>query len=104
MANGIRELGAIQSVEVKFPHSMTLEVLHLFDRNGRRDQFARVRVIVQSFEAPPEPRRDLRSATSCKLGDLWEPRNRQNARHDAHIDSLGRALVAKAQVGIVIEE
>jgi len=55
MADGIGEFGAVQGVEMKFRHAVLLKTMHLLDRDVRRNQAARVRIIVQAVEAPAEP-------------------------------------------------
>src|SRR5687768_3457101 len=50
VADRVRELGAVQRVEVELVDAMALQRVHLFDRDGGRDQLARVRVVLETVE------------------------------------------------------
>src|SRR5262245_6980056 len=50
VADRVAELGAIQRVEVELIDAVALQGMHLLDRDARRDQAARFRVVVESVE------------------------------------------------------
>ena len=58
VADRIGELGAIERVEVELLHAVTRQLLHLLDRDARRNQAARVRIVIQPGEAVLQPFRN----------------------------------------------
>src|SRR3954470_5191744 len=97
MADGIRQLAAIQRVEVELGDAFTLERLHLLDRHSRGDESASLRIFIEAVEAMSEPFRHRCTTGSRHALELRKARDRQNARYDRSLNSRTRALVAKSQ-------
>src|SRR6266571_552824 len=55
MADGEYEVGAVHGVEVKGIDAVFCQFLHLAGGDGRRDQLARFRIVVEAFEFFREP-------------------------------------------------
>src|SRR3954467_14643977 len=72
VADRVRELGAVERVEVELIDAMTLQHVHLLDRDCGRNQLARLRIFLETVEAVLEPFRDRRAATLRETRDLWK--------------------------------
>src|SRR5262245_58198916 len=62
VADGVRELAAVQRVEMELVDDVPLQRVHLLDGHGGRDELARVGVVVEPVEAVLEPLWDGRPA------------------------------------------
>src|SRR5687768_18075393 len=84
--------------------AVTLQMLHLLDRDGRGNQSARIGIIVEPVETMREPVRDARAATLRHPQHLRETRDRQDAGHDRRLNASGRTLISKTQEYVRIEK
>src|SRR3954451_23108188 len=98
------QVGAIECVEMKFMHAVRMQSPALLSRERGRDEAARIRVIVKALEMRPHPGRDRGSASRGHAPELREIRNRQNSRHDRHVDAGSAGAVAETQEYIDIEK
>src|SRR4029079_14984529 len=58
MANGVRELGAVQGIEVKLVHVLFLQRMHLLDGHRGGNQLARLGIVFETVEAVVSPSAD----------------------------------------------
>src|SRR5690349_3682069 len=92
VADRVGQLRAVQRVD-------------LLDGDGRRNQLARLGVVLEAVEAMLQPIGDRGAAALGEFRDLREARDRQDARHDRRVDAARRATIAEAQEHVgVIEE
>src|ERR1700722_2553689 len=105
VADRVSELGAIERVEVEFAHAVSLQLLHLVDRNAGGDHAARLRIIVKSIEALAQPRGYAGSAALSEPRYLGEARDGEDPGNDSGCDARGCAAVTEAQErGGVVEK
>src|ERR1700690_2238606 len=104
MADGVREFGSIQGVEVKLADAVLTQALHLLDGHIRGDHAARIRIVLQSVEALAQPRRHGRAAAFGEAQELRKARDRQYAGNDVGTNAGAHAAIAVAQENIRKEE
>src|SRR5210317_1862819 len=98
MANCERELRTIQRVKVKILDTLALKLPYLVNGDIGRDHTASVAIVLKALKLCLEPLRNACAAGLCESLQLGEARDRQNARHDRHINSCRGAAIAKPQV------
>src|SRR3954467_4615277 len=104
MANRYNQIGAIERIEVEFMHPISMQPPALLGRERCRDEPARLRIIIESFEMRPHPGRDRGTARRGHALQLREIRDRQYPRHDRHLDTSGAGAVSEAQEHIDVEK
>src|SRR6266581_2544828 len=104
MADGEHEVGAVHGVEVKGIDAVFCQFLHLAGRDGRRDQLAGFRIVVEALEFFREPIGHGRAGASDKIAGLLEVVHRHDAGHDRNIDAARTNPVEVAKVEVVVEE
>src|SRR5690349_6477568 len=105
MADRVSQLRAVQRVEMELLDAVALQRVDLLDGDGRRNQLARLGVVLEAVEAMLQPVGDRGAAALGEFRDLREARDRQDARHDRRVDAARRATIAEAQEHVgVIEE
>ena len=70
MADGVRELGTVQGIEVKLVHAVFLQRMHLFDGHRGGNQLARLGVVFQPVEAVFQPVGNRSAAALGEARDL----------------------------------
>ncbi len=104
MADGIRQLGAVQRVEVKLIDTVLAKPLHLLDRHMSGDHAAGLGIFIETLEASAQPVRNGRAAALGKSQHLRKSGDRQNPRNDARGNTGGCAAIAIAQEHLRIEK
>ena len=89
MADRVRELGAIQRVEVEMADAARIELGAKLGGDGGGDELARGGKIVQPLEQPVEPRRDRGAAKPRELAGLGDVGDGQDAGCDLGGDAGG---------------
>src|SRR6185437_11183729 len=104
VADRVCQLSAIQGVEVKIAHAVSLQRVHLLDGDARSDETPRLGIVIEAVEAFLQPARNAGAAAAGHAQHLREARDRQDARHDRRAYAAAGAKIAKAQEGIRSEE
>src|SRR5882672_2259345 len=104
MADREHEIRAVHGVEMKGVDAVFCQFLHLARRNGGRDQFASLGVVVEPFELVRQPGWHRGAGARHEAARLLEIVHRHDARHDRDVDAPGAHPVEIAEVEIVIEE
>ena len=104
MADGEHEVGAVHGVEVKGIDAVFCQFLHLAGGDGRRDQLAGFRIVVEALEFLREPIGHAGAGAGDEVAGLLEVVHRHDAGHDRNIDAARPDTVEVAEVEIVVEE
>jgi hypothetical protein len=62
MADRVSQFRSIERIEVKFYNPVSLQMLHLFKRNGSAQQAPRLGILIQALEPLDDPARYRRAA------------------------------------------
>src|SRR6478609_3308414 len=104
MADREHEIGAVHGVEVEGIDAVFCQFLHLAGRNGGRDQFAGIGIVIEPVELLRQPVRHRRAGAGDEIARLLEIVHRHDAGNDRDFDAAGADAVEVAEVEIVVEE
>src|SRR5512134_1205639 len=93
VADRVRQLGAVERVEVELADAFAPQPRDLLDRDRGCDQPARLRVVFEALEALGEPVGHGRTAARGKPQQLRKPGDRQDAGNDRGPDAVPGASV-----------
>src|SRR4051812_16996850 len=97
MADRVAELGSVERVEMEMADAAGVKLPGELGGDSGGDQLTRGGKIVEPFEQPIEPFRDLRTAGFREPPRGRHVRHRQDSRNDLDVDARGSGIVAEAQ-------
>ena len=90
MADRDDQVGAVERVEMEFVDAVRVQPPALLGGERGRDETARIRIIVEPLEMRRHPGRDRGAARRGHALQLREIGDRQDPRHDRHLDRRRR--------------
>src|SRR5665213_2240042 len=104
VADGAGKLGAVQGVEMEMPDAEAVERPALLDRDHRRNQLSRRRIVVEAIELPANPIRNARAACLGEFRGAGDIGHRQDAGDDRNADPRRASALEKAREGVGVEK